>query len=401
MILVCGSLTHTMFRIFPNPFSKNKKIWLSHARTHTSCVFSRSFWDREVRFILGPPRTRSNIFFCFVLFSFFSSRSFRRREVRFTLGHLRTRSSIAMIRMWFIETSSPRVRYIFLSPRYFVFWDLMNTSNIAPNKILVYLSSLHYVAASEASAMATMSVHLRNMRWLRLVDSFKLSVSFAEYHLFKKALFQERPIILRSLIVTATPQAPRCAKPVITTAFYLSLCIVLHCVASSPLVLHCIASSPLEYAPHWANPETRGGDFFLLCSVLHCVASDEQAPHIASGPRTRFLWRVLFQKSLILVGLFWRALFCVESFCTGALFSYNSFFCFFVDFAWMSRADLLVDSRGEVKIADFGWSVHAPSSKRHTLCGTLDYLPPEVCMCSVCMRRNLHSKEQNMHSREP
>lgn len=40
--------------------------------------------------------------------------------------------------------------------------------------------------------------------------------------------------------------------------------------------------------------------------------------------------------------------------------------------------NLLVDSKGEVKIADFGWSVHAPSSKRHTLCGTLDYLPPEM-----------------------
>ena len=34
----------------------------------------------------------------------------------------------------------------------------------------------------------------------------------------------------------------------------------------------------------------------------------------------------------------------------------------------------------QVKIADFGWSVHAPSSKRHTLCGTLDYLPPEVLL---------------------
>eukprot|EP00960_Hanusia_phi_P060709 764588-Hanusia_phi.AAC.5 len=34
--------------------------------------------------------------------------------------------------------------------------------------------------------------------------------------------------------------------------------------------------------------------------------------------------------------------------------------------------------QGEVKIADFGWSVHAPISKRHTLCGTLDYLPPEM-----------------------
>lgn len=34
--------------------------------------------------------------------------------------------------------------------------------------------------------------------------------------------------------------------------------------------------------------------------------------------------------------------------------------------------------QGELKIADFGWSVHAPTSRRTTLCGTLDYLPPEM-----------------------
>ena len=34
--------------------------------------------------------------------------------------------------------------------------------------------------------------------------------------------------------------------------------------------------------------------------------------------------------------------------------------------------------QGDLKIADFGWSVHAPSSRRNTLCGTLDYLPPEM-----------------------
>ena len=34
--------------------------------------------------------------------------------------------------------------------------------------------------------------------------------------------------------------------------------------------------------------------------------------------------------------------------------------------------------KGDIKIADFGWSVHAPSSRRQTLCGTLDYLPPEM-----------------------
>mmetsp|Transcript_34891 Transcript_34891/g.43096 ORF Transcript_34891/g.43096 Transcript_34891/m.43096 type:complete len:384 (-) Transcript_34891:41-1192(-) len=40
--------------------------------------------------------------------------------------------------------------------------------------------------------------------------------------------------------------------------------------------------------------------------------------------------------------------------------------------------NLLLGFSGEVKIADFGWSVHAPSSRRKTLCGTLDYLPPEM-----------------------
>ncbi|MCO5546861.1 hypothetical protein L7F22_000298 [Adiantum nelumboides] len=32
----------------------------------------------------------------------------------------------------------------------------------------------------------------------------------------------------------------------------------------------------------------------------------------------------------------------------------------------------------DLKIADFGWSVHAPSHRRTTMCGTLDYLPPEI-----------------------
>jgi len=40
--------------------------------------------------------------------------------------------------------------------------------------------------------------------------------------------------------------------------------------------------------------------------------------------------------------------------------------------------NLLLDMKGELKIADFGWSVHAPSSRRATMCGTLDYLPPEM-----------------------
>ncbi|KAL3282287.1 hypothetical protein HHI36_005475 [Cryptolaemus montrouzieri] len=40
--------------------------------------------------------------------------------------------------------------------------------------------------------------------------------------------------------------------------------------------------------------------------------------------------------------------------------------------------NLLLTLSGNIKLADFGWSVHAPSSKRSTMCGTLDYLPPEM-----------------------
>lgn len=40
--------------------------------------------------------------------------------------------------------------------------------------------------------------------------------------------------------------------------------------------------------------------------------------------------------------------------------------------------NLLLSLDGVIKIADFGWSVHAPTSKRKTMCGTLDYLPPEM-----------------------
>jgi aurora kinase len=40
--------------------------------------------------------------------------------------------------------------------------------------------------------------------------------------------------------------------------------------------------------------------------------------------------------------------------------------------------NILVGVYGEIKISDFGWSVHAPTNRRTTMCGTLDYLPPEM-----------------------
>ncbi|XP_015679452.1 aurora kinase B-B-like [Protobothrops mucrosquamatus] len=40
--------------------------------------------------------------------------------------------------------------------------------------------------------------------------------------------------------------------------------------------------------------------------------------------------------------------------------------------------NLLLGLRGELKLADFGWSVHTLSLRRTTLCGTTDYLAPEM-----------------------
>jgi aurora kinase len=40
--------------------------------------------------------------------------------------------------------------------------------------------------------------------------------------------------------------------------------------------------------------------------------------------------------------------------------------------------NILIGLHGELMLADFGYSVYAPSNRRETLCGTLDYLPPEM-----------------------
>ena len=42
------------------------------------------------------------------------------------------------------------------------------------------------------------------------------------------------------------------------------------------------------------------------------------------------------------------------------------------------KPENLLNCSGVVKLTDFGWSAHAPSDKRKTVCGTLDYLPPEM-----------------------
>jgi len=42
--------------------------------------------------------------------------------------------------------------------------------------------------------------------------------------------------------------------------------------------------------------------------------------------------------------------------------------------------NILLDSNGNLKLADFGWAVHTPLYRRTTVCGTLDYLAPEIVL---------------------
>ena len=50
-----------------------------------------------------------------------------------------------------------------------------------------------------------LSICLPYTGWLWLVGSLKIQVSFAEYRFFYRAFLQKRPIILRSLLIEATP----------------------------------------------------------------------------------------------------------------------------------------------------------------------------------------------------
>ena len=51
---------------------------------------------------------------------------------------------------------------------------------------------------------------------------------------------------------------------------------------------------------------------------------------------------------------------------------------------WVQPENLLLDSSGHVKITDLGFAKVIPNGKRtYTLCGTPDYLAPEIILNKV------------------
>ena len=56
--------------------------------------------------------------------------------------------------------------------------------------------------------------------------------------------------------------------------------------------------------------------------------------------------------------------------------------------------NILVGLYGEAKLADFGCSIHTPSGRRRTCCGTRDYMAPEI---AIMFRQSRRDREPYSH----
>jgi len=114
--------------------------------------------------------------------------------------------------------------------------------------------------------------HTQNilMGWLRLVGSLKWQVCFAEYHLFYRALSQKRPIILRSLLIVATPHISYVEYETRT------LCVF---VAKQPTNTHTHTHTSLHHPP-----DIRQGYHVSVCV---CVAKMYTQTHTQTQTYTQ------------------------------------------------------------------------------------------------------------------
>ncbi|OBT98936.1 spindle assembly checkpoint kinase [Pseudogymnoascus verrucosus] len=58
--------------------------------------------------------------------------------------------------------------------------------------------------------------------------------------------------------------------------------------------------------------------------------------------------------------------------------------------------NILIGMDGEIKLSDFGSSVHSPNKRRNTLCGTLDYLSPEMIKARRGSQKDNYGQEVDL-----
>ena len=118
-----------------------------------------------------------------------------------------------------------------------LFWK--STLNLKGSLALRY-QDLMFMEPS--SKNACFQQYTEAMGWLRLVGTLKLHVSFAKEPYTRDDILQKRPLILRSLIIVATPY--NILPPHTSATLCVAVCCsVLQCVAVCCSVLQCVAVS--------------------------------------------------------------------------------------------------------------------------------------------------------------
>ena len=129
--------------------------------------------------------------------------------------------------------------------------------------------------------MMHLNVIMSNMAWLHAVGSLKLHVSLAEYRLFYRALLQNRPIILRSLPIEATPYASFiCATRLIHIIMPHSMCVAVYCSVCCS-VIQCVLVRLHRHVSficatrliHFTMPHSMCVAVCcnMCCSVMQCI----------------------------------------------------------------------------------------------------------------------------------
>ena len=103
------------------------------------------------------------------------------------------------------------------------------------------------------------------MRWLRLVGSLKLQVSFAKEPYKRDDILQKRPIFLRSLLTIATPYPSHVSY--VSVLSHVSMSHVTHINESRPTyMIHGIYTWVTSHLPEVASRVTNGNESCPTCS---------------------------------------------------------------------------------------------------------------------------------------